>query len=806
MASDWISNASALVVNSSLRAAIVAASIGIVLIASRVRSSGARHAVWTAVLAVMMFMPVLLFLVPPVVVQMPAPVSDLGAVAFADDVTTIRGLDLHGPTTGFLSSGSHGGGVARTPLWLESLLALYLVGAAVSATRLWWGRRCARQLEHASVVTDVSIVGATGRTTPVVESAMVSSPLTVGVIAPVIVLPSGWRAWPEDFRRAVLAHEMAHIRRRDPLVSFLAHLNRCVFWFHPLAWWLERKLAATAEDACDDAGVREIGTPRRYAEVLIEIADTIRRRGRRVSFQGVGVDGSGLLSQRIDRVLSGDLFRRMSPLKRAAVGVVCAAVIFVGIACHQRVTELQPDPAIATQLAQQKAEADFYAASNALTTQQVADLEAAVARNPEDLGSRRKLLIWYRDTGKKTLGWNEMVAARRPHIFWLIEHHPDSPLILWNISERAEPVTYAQAKKLWLSILEKPDVSAAVLGNAAYFFEESDKPLAEKLLLRAAAVDPTQKTLPAAPAWVYRAGWSESLGNLYAQILVGSNGDTLGNVVHSVSLTDAHSTYADEIRRKLSETTDPVLLASAGAYLLRNVREAKLDFDHVALGKSYLERAIQIDPHVRAASDLLVWQQQWEHHQRLYEPLRNVPRASRPQTLATLPDSSRLELLPELADEEYMYAEMIDFEKRDAAEASAAWDRSKRYANDALALAQSHKTDPVYGTVLYRANVTLGTNALREGDRESAVRFMRDAAAAPPSEELSNPGMSLEGRLVNYLLKAGERDSVADFLEKTAQSRSKHLRPSEKDRRLKDAAAIRAGRMPMSYQYMVTPH
>ena len=57
----------------------------------------------------------------------------------------------------------------------------------------------------------------------------------------------------------------------------------------------------------------------------------------------------------------------------------------------------------------------------------------------------------------------------------------------------------------------------------------------------------------------------------------------------------------------------------------------------------------------------------------------------------------------------------------------------------------------------------------------------------------------LDQRLVNHLLKAGERDSVAEFLEQSAT-----LRTSQRERLLKDAAAIRAGQMPMSYQYMTT--
>ena len=105
----------------------------------------------------------------------------------------------------------------------------------------------------------------------------------------------------------MLAHEAAHLQRRDTLTSLLAHVNRCVFWFHPLAWWLVKKLALTAECACDDAAVRAIGEGRRYAEVLLDMADSLRHSGRRVLY-GWGIDGAGLLGERTDRILRGGPF------------------------------------------------------------------------------------------------------------------------------------------------------------------------------------------------------------------------------------------------------------------------------------------------------------------------------------------------------------------------------------------------------------------------------------------------------------------------------------------------------------------
>jgi len=74
------------------------------------------------------------------------------------------------------------------------------------------------------------------------ESELIAVPLTVGWLRPKILLPLKWRELDREKLDAVLAHEGAHVRRRDGLVAALAGINRCIFWFHPLAWWLERRL------------------------------------------------------------------------------------------------------------------------------------------------------------------------------------------------------------------------------------------------------------------------------------------------------------------------------------------------------------------------------------------------------------------------------------------------------------------------------------------------------------------------------------------------------------------------------------
>src|ERR1035437_10134230 len=97
-------------------------------------------------------------------------------------------------------------------------------------------------------------------------------PVTIGLKRMRVLLPSDWREWPAEKMRVVLAHELAHAWRHDPAISLVAALNKCIFWFHPLAWWLERRLAVLAEHAADDAGLAVSSDAGSYARVLLGVA------------------------------------------------------------------------------------------------------------------------------------------------------------------------------------------------------------------------------------------------------------------------------------------------------------------------------------------------------------------------------------------------------------------------------------------------------------------------------------------------------------------------------------------------------
>ncbi|MDB6076697.1 MAG: antirepressor regulating drug resistance protein [Akkermansiaceae bacterium] len=94
------------------------------------------------------------------------------------------------------------------------------------------------------------------------------SPVTWGVLRPVILLPGDSRHWPESQRRIVLTHELGHIQRHDALSGWILQALLIVYWFHPLAWRLARRAVTYRELACDDLVIRAGLDPDQYATCL----------------------------------------------------------------------------------------------------------------------------------------------------------------------------------------------------------------------------------------------------------------------------------------------------------------------------------------------------------------------------------------------------------------------------------------------------------------------------------------------------------------------------------------------------------
>ncbi len=254
----------ALAAEISLRIVAAAAAVGLVLVVLRVRSGAARHAAWLAVLLAMLTMPGLMAIVPSVEVAVPSRLAlDFGGIsgepnsyeslerpASLDFTEPLPAVAVNSPSLGAKSS-------RNRPAfdWRVAAIVFYSAGVLFFFVRIVVGWLLGRRLVARAIRV------ACDNQAPVFESPAVATPMTTGIVSPCVLLPVTWREWPEDKLQAVMAHENAHIARRDSLVALLARANRAIFWFHPLAWWLERTLAVTAEQACDETAARQVGQP-----------------------------------------------------------------------------------------------------------------------------------------------------------------------------------------------------------------------------------------------------------------------------------------------------------------------------------------------------------------------------------------------------------------------------------------------------------------------------------------------------------------------------------------------------------------
>jgi uncharacterized protein (TIGR03435 family) len=97
-------------------------------------------------------------------------------------------------------------------------------------------------------------------------------PGVFGIRKPVLLLPEGieQRLSPAQLR-AILTHELAHVRRRDNLTAAIHMLVEAIFWFHPLVWWIETRLVEERELACDEAVLCSSAEPEAYASGILEV-------------------------------------------------------------------------------------------------------------------------------------------------------------------------------------------------------------------------------------------------------------------------------------------------------------------------------------------------------------------------------------------------------------------------------------------------------------------------------------------------------------------------------------------------------
>ena len=172
----------------------------------------------------------------------------------------------------------------------------------------------------------VSSAGWPSRAVRVVESALVESPMVLGWLRPVVVLPlAALSQLTPSQVEAILAHELAHVGRHDFLVNVLQTLVETLLFYHPAVWWMSRVVREEREHCCDDVAVAACGDVAGYASALVDL-EAARSHRLALSVRG------GTLSRRVRRLLgtpSVDEMRPAGTLLTATAGLALVATLSI---------------------------------------------------------------------------------------------------------------------------------------------------------------------------------------------------------------------------------------------------------------------------------------------------------------------------------------------------------------------------------------------------------------------------------------------------------------------------------------------
>ncbi len=282
--------AAAWMVALAAKGALVLLVVLLAVLAQRRASAGVRHLVWSGGIVAVLLLPVVSLALPwrLAVVPVPRSMAPVGAVVSEEDYRVQQRMGASAEAAAVAAArGDHSAPRVPGNAPLRWLLVVWGAGAVFFLGRLGLGAMVMRR-----VVRRARRLDAPDWTHPLMEGADrlalerlprllssdgVAMPVVCGVVDPAIVVPAAAQEWSDRRRRAVLCHEMAHLRRRDLPVNLLGRLACALHWFNPLAWLAARGLRVESERACDDL-VLGVGTrPSEYADHLLQIVCGARR-------------------------------------------------------------------------------------------------------------------------------------------------------------------------------------------------------------------------------------------------------------------------------------------------------------------------------------------------------------------------------------------------------------------------------------------------------------------------------------------------------------------------------------------------
>lgn len=325
-------------------AILLTMAFAVIVLSGRARAA-LRHHVWALTMAGLVALPFLVAATPDWRIDIPGVAAvETGLATIGQGVGPREGTVAAPATTKLVpegaavvgrppaNTGRDGGHVigrdsqaGPIPSLPNILLAVWMAGVLFLLGRLLVGGvRAARLVRRADIVTDsrwnvlvsrLSLRTGLRSSVRLVSCDEVDVPMAWGIFSCWLVLPHGIEDWPEERRRVVVLHELAHFKRRDCLLRAMSELALAIHWVNPLAWLALRRMRSEREQACDDEVLAAgVGGPA-YAHHLVDIARGLTRR-RQLARAAVAMARPSELENRVLAIL--DDRRNRSGLGRMA--------------------------------------------------------------------------------------------------------------------------------------------------------------------------------------------------------------------------------------------------------------------------------------------------------------------------------------------------------------------------------------------------------------------------------------------------------------------------------------------------------
>ena len=253
--------------------------------------------------------------------------------------------------------------------WIPVLAAVWSVGAFFCMMRIvssyWFSKkmiRTAQKMEQPWVATCQQLAKQLGirQSVQLLSSHLTQVPLTVNHFKPAILFPIGFinQLNPSEVE-AILAHELAHIRRHDFLINIFFSFIEALFYFHPAIWWISARMNDAREESCDEVAIALVGNPLHYAKTLVRVQETAMSLWTGPSWStGMAFSGKkGHMQQRIARILNVKNFQNKKRHRLLAYAIV---LLMAGTFWVSTIASTQSPEALSQAIFDNESEDKFY--------------------------------------------------------------------------------------------------------------------------------------------------------------------------------------------------------------------------------------------------------------------------------------------------------------------------------------------------------------------------------------------------------------------------------------------------------------